>query len=277
MDFSKLTPEDFEFLTEDLLRTKGFTIVQRPGRGPDQARDMIAERSVTDDMRIVIKERYLVQCKHLAQSKRNKSVQESDIPHFDLRATQHGCNRYLVATTTTVSEGVKDLFLAANMDEKKGLKCAFLNRYDIKELLSIYPEIYDKYFNKSNLSFEEKAKTLLHYIKGHQFEVHRGALLYNDQITAVFGNDGYDDERTQLSIERLRDQLKQDGVYEIAMNVCADNYSWVIFIDSAHAVHYHDKIWEFYPADKRWKELEKEESFKRMWTHWSTPFIEKEN
>jgi len=36
------TGEDFELLCENLLRSKGLTIVSRPSRGPDGGQDIIA-------------------------------------------------------------------------------------------------------------------------------------------------------------------------------------------------------------------------------------------
>ncbi len=272
MTFKKILPEDFEFLIEDILKLKGFTITSRPGRGPDQSRDMIAERLITNDMRISSREVWLVQCKHLAASSKSKSVLESDIPNFQAKAMQHKANRFLLATTTVVSETVKDIFNVINNDEKSGLKCAFFNQYDLKDYIKLYPELYNKYFNPDNQPLEEKAKSLLRFLYHHYFEVHRGAILYDSNITAIFGNDGYNNTYTMQSIKSLRRLLKREGVHEINMIKPEGTGSWCMFIQSNNARYYHEKIWELYPADKDWKAREMQGNFARLWTHWDTPF-----
>jgi len=76
IDFSQIDYEDLEFLTSDLLRYQGFTIESPPARGPDQGKDLIAVRSVTDDIGFTDTERCLVECKHFFVS--GKSVRESE-------------------------------------------------------------------------------------------------------------------------------------------------------------------------------------------------------
>ncbi|WP_214071847.1 restriction endonuclease [Mucilaginibacter sp. dw_454] len=273
MNFKKLSPEDFEFLVEDILKLKGFTITSRPGRGPDQSRDMIAERLYTSDMKISVREVWLVQCKHLAGGKKNRSVLESDIPNFVTKASQHKANRYLLATTTVVSETVKDLFNATNDNERSGLKCAFFNQHDLKDFIRLYPDLYEKYFNSDDQPLKEKARALARFLQVHHFEVHRGAILYDSNITAVFGNDKFSDKRTKQTISAFRQLLKEEGVHEIILVQTDDKFSWCMFIQSSNAYYYHEKIWELYPADDIGKAAQKEANFTRLWTHWDTPFI----
>jgi hypothetical protein len=59
LDFSHLSPEEFELLCEDVLRGLGFTIDSRPARGPDKGKDIIATRYITDIIGNVEEERYL--------------------------------------------------------------------------------------------------------------------------------------------------------------------------------------------------------------------------
>lgn len=271
MNFKKLLPEDFEYLIEDILKAKGFSIVSRPGRGPDQSRDMIAERLVTNDMRISTREVWLVQCKHLAASSKDKSVLETDIPNFFLKAKQHHANRYLIATTTVVSETVKDNFNSLNNDEQSGLKCAYFNKYDLTDYIRLYPELYEKYFNPDNQPLEEKGLNLIRFLRRHYFEVHRGAILYDANITAVFGNDGYT-HATQQALKKLRTLLKAEGVHEINFIKPAEG-SWCMFIQSNNAKYYHDKLWEFFPAAEDYKKGQDETNFARLWTHWDNSFI----
>lgn len=51
-DFEELeSGEEFESLCEDLLRLRGFNLDKRASCGPDQGADIIASKSLTDDMR----------------------------------------------------------------------------------------------------------------------------------------------------------------------------------------------------------------------------------
>jgi hypothetical protein len=96
IDFSKVSPEDFEFLCEDILRSKDFSISDRPARGPDQGRDILAVRDVTDDMGITNREVWLVECKQLAIS--GRSVREADVGNFLVQA-------FFVAESKSLARG----------------------------------------------------------------------------------------------------------------------------------------------------------------------------
>lgn len=71
----------------------------------------------------------------------------------------------------------------------------------------------------------------------------------------------------------FRKLLKKEGVHEINMIEPEGEGSWCMFIQSNNAKYYHEKIWDFYPADESWKEREKQDNWARLWTHWDTPFI----
>src|ERR1051325_1955369 len=128
LDFSHLSPEEFELLCEDILRSLSFTIESRPARGPDKGKDIIATRYVTDLIGNVEEERYLVECKHFSKS--GKSVQESDIGNFQAKISLHHANRYLLITTTIPSETVKDHLSAISRDPTNSYKAGFWARHD---------------------------------------------------------------------------------------------------------------------------------------------------
>ena len=271
MDFTKLSPYDFEYLVEDILKRKGFTVISRPAIGPDQGKDMIVERLVTDDMRITTHERYLVQCKHFI-TKRNSSVKESDIPNFTTRSKQHNANRFLLVTSGMVSETVKDLFHAENSDERSGIKCVFFSKHDLIDYLAPFNDLYEKYFDLTRSSLNAKAKTLLQYIYTHQFQVHRGAILFDNQITAVFGNDGYSSKDKKKYINLFRGFLKSENIKELIFLTLDKSPSWIMLVDHNDAKMLHDKIWEFHPGNSQWKLHEMNEAYDRLWTHWGKPF-----
>lgn len=147
---------------------------------------------------------------------------------------------------------MKDNFNTINADEKAGLKCAFFNQYDLTDFIRLSPELFDKYFNLDNQLLEEKAKKLLLFLESHYYEVYRGAILYDNNITAVFRNDGYT-RNTQKSIKSLRLLLKANKAHEICMAISKETGSWYLFIQSSEAEFYHEKIWELYPGDKDYK------------------------
>lgn len=270
MDFKKLTPYDFEYLVEDILIKKGFNITSRPALGPDQGRDMIAERLVTDDMRITTHEIYLVQCKHFLNKKQN-SVKERDIPNFITKVKKHEANRYLLVTSANVSETVKDLFQTENRDNTSGIKCSFFSKQDLMDYIMPFPDLVLKYFEYPKRSILDKADEILKYIYTHQFQVHRGAMLYDERTSVVFGNDGYRSQERQMSIRIFRAFLKSQSITELAYKKSEGGTSWVLLVDYADAKLLHDKIWELHPGNEQWKINEQNEAYSRLWTHWQKP------
>ncbi|MCI0665850.1 MAG: restriction endonuclease [Acidobacteria bacterium] len=238
IDFSQINSEDLEFLAADLLRCQGFTIESPPSRGPDQGRDIIAVRYVTDDMGVHSAERYLVQCKHFFTS--GKSVRESDIGNFEAKMKQHNANRYLLITTSTVSETVKNQFQAVSEDGTSPRRATFWAKSDLIERLQNNSDLYKRYFQ----SWQAEADEAVNYLHEHFFPEHRGAFLWCPGITAIFGNDGYKDERTQSEIQSLRSELIKRRLEELAFAIDGENYSWVILVRSADARELNDLIWE---------------------------------
>ena len=237
VDFTAITPEDFEYLCADLLRYAGFTIESRPARGPDQGKDLIATRTVTDDMEISETQRYLVECKQMAISR--KSVQEKDIGNFEIRMKQHKCNRYLLITTTAVSETVKNQLQAVTSDESTVRKATFWAKPELIGRLQKHADIYRKYFR----SWQAEAEEAVNYVNGHLFPAHRGALLWCPGVTAVFGNDGYGHPKVQAEIERLRNKLRAQELEELGFSSCGA-YSWVVLVKSADAQGLYELIWK---------------------------------
>jgi len=75
MDYTEISPEDWELLARDFLESLGFYVEEPPNRGADGGKDIL----VTEDIRGEFHRyrfRWLVSCKHFATSK--KSVNEND-------------------------------------------------------------------------------------------------------------------------------------------------------------------------------------------------------
>jgi hypothetical protein len=278
VDFRTISPEDFEFLCEALLRAKKFTIESRPARGPDGGKDILAVRDVTDDMGIVHRERWLVECKHLGES--NRSVVEGDVGSIELRMKRHNANRYLLVASTIVSETVKEQLKALSEDQSSPRMATFWAKNDLLKWLRDFPDVRDRFL----VSWEKEAREAALLLNNHYFQAHRGAILWCPGITAIFGNDGYapvgheSDEatlRAQNEVEAIRALLKERRTQEIAFNTTPDGYSWVILADTTDARGWNDLIWTCYPPGGSSDSHTKNEAMALLWKFMSTPVKEK--
>ena len=118
----------------------------------------MAVRNVTHDLGITETERCLVECKHFFVS--GKSVREADIGNFETKMKQHEANRYLLITTSTVSETVKNQLLAISKDQSSARKATYWARSDLIERLQEHPDLIKKYFH----SWESEADEAVIYI-----------------------------------------------------------------------------------------------------------------
>jgi hypothetical protein len=276
-DYSMLTSEEFEFLVEDILKKKGFTIERRPGRGPDQGKDMIASRTLVDDMSLQTKERYLVECKNLAES--GKSVKESDLGNFEGRMEVHDANRYLLATSTILSETVKNQLSAVNESDRKAVKCTFWVGKDMDELIMDDENISRKYFSKHSI-LPNDLKQLANYLHTHHNEAHRGAILYCPERTVVFGNDGYGSEdnlndanrRSRNEVKLMREMVNELGIEELGFAVSDNFYTWVLLVDSNDTYKLNELVWDCYPPGQSNNEAQKNEAYIRLHSYFHTPF-----
>jgi hypothetical protein len=143
IDFKQIkTGEDFELLCEDLLREMGYTIEASVSRGPDMGRDIIASKTVLDEMGFTEDYRYLVECKHYAKS--GKSVQEADIGSPVARMSTHNCNRYILITSTIPSEKVR-VQLKAVSNAVPDYKATAWARNHLTRFLEQHPDVWERH------------------------------------------------------------------------------------------------------------------------------------
>jgi len=144
IDFTQIeTGEDFELLCEDLLQAMGFTIEAKPARGPDLGKDIIAIKTIIDDVGIPDTHRYLVECKHYAKS--GRSVLERDVGNPVARMATNNCDRYLLATSTVSSEKLRTQ-LAGMPNIASKYKAAIWSKSDLTRRLDAHPDVCARHF-----------------------------------------------------------------------------------------------------------------------------------
>ncbi len=144
IDFTRIeSGEEFELLCEDLLQAMGFTIEAKVARGPDLGKDVIATQTVADQAGFSEPHRYLVECKHRAKS--GKSVLEKDIGSPVERMGTHGCDRYILITSTVPSEKVRAQ-LAGIPNVAPRCRATSWSKGDLARLLDEHPDVRERYF-----------------------------------------------------------------------------------------------------------------------------------
>ena len=271
IDFSQIDNEDLEFLTADLLRSKGFTIESATSRGPDQGKDLLAIRNRTDDIGYVETEKLMVECKHFYKS--GKSVREIDIGNFETKMKQHNANRYLLVTTSNISETVKNQLLAVTKDQSSPRKATYWAKHDLNEMLEYNQGIYEKHFH----SWSAEAKEAVEYVNNHLFPAHRGALLWCPGVTVVFGNDGYESDKCKAQITHIRKCISGFPYEELAFATDTGKYSWVLLIASPEAYELHKLVWQSFlkfsgvKPDQIAYEHEYNEASNRLYSYFDIP------
>jgi hypothetical protein len=266
--------EDFEYLCEAVIQKKGLAIEARPARGPDGGKDILAVRSFTDTLKVTHHERWLIECKHLAGS--NRSVSERDVGNVEARMKIHVANRYLLISSTAVSETVKNQLKAISEDQGSDRKAVFWVKTDIEGYLEEFPDLKNRYFN----SWEREASAAADMLQLHHSEAHRGAILWTPEVMAIFGNDGFPKPgaqateaqvRTLNEIEKVRKLLAGKRVPELAFGTSSDGYSWVILAAKDDVYWWNDVIWDCYPKGGSSNEHQKAEAFSRIWSFLTAP------
>jgi formylglycine-generating enzyme required for sulfatase activity len=144
IDFTQIeSGEEFELLCEDLLQAMGFSIEAKVARGPDLGKDIIAAQTVTDRAGFSETHRYLVECKHYATS--GRSVLERDIGSPVARMGTHGCDRYILVTSTVPSEKVCTQ-LAGMPHTVPHYRAMTWSKGDLARLLDEHPDVRERYF-----------------------------------------------------------------------------------------------------------------------------------
>lgn len=91
------------------------------------------------------------------------------------------------------------------------------------------------------------ASKVASFAVNHLFAAHRGALLFDKNVTAVFVNDGYDfspyNEREKMELSMFRNHLKKYGLKEVGFGTSPDKYSWCALVKTKDVDLLHETIW----------------------------------
>ena len=137
IDFSKLTPIQFEELVYNLLIAQGFDGEQSPSEGPDQGIDAIVSWPSGNPIDNSSK-RYIVQCKNYTKS---VGVNTVNIPETILSA---GADGYILAVASRLTSGLQDKILAQRTNFNKSI--IVYTGHEIIDFLINYKNIFIQYF-----------------------------------------------------------------------------------------------------------------------------------
>lgn len=146
IDFKEIQDDQqFENFCMHLLETMGFKIPVPPAVGPDGGRDIICEEVSGLGVR---GRRWLVSCKHFAQS--GRAVGNSDDQANINKLVEHGCEAFMFFFSTPYSESFRTSVDNVCMHSNK--QYIIFNVYDIEKLLlsahQYYP-LFQQYFPES--------------------------------------------------------------------------------------------------------------------------------
>jgi formylglycine-generating enzyme required for sulfatase activity len=162
IDFTQIeTGEKFELLCEDLLRAMGFTIVQKPARGPDGGTDLIVSQILTDMMGFAEQRKTVVQCKHWAKG--GKAIPFTEVSNYREAMDQAKVRRYLLITSTLPTQDLQDKFKAVT--ETGDYIALIWSANDLTRLLDAHPDIRDCYF-PTEPELPTPADDLAHTVEG---------------------------------------------------------------------------------------------------------------
>jgi len=107
------------------------------------------------------------------------------------------------------------------------------------------------------------------------FAAHRGTLLFDENVTAVFVNDGYDgavnNQKGKMEISLLRNHLKKYGLKEIGFGTSSDKYSWCALVKTKDVDFLHEIIWKCEPPGMKFSGYQKAIAFVKTSSYRSTP------
>lgn len=180
--------ELFELFVEAMLKELGFRILVRPARGPDGGRDLIVEQILRDGLGTDRTERILVQCKHYAHGGRAVST----VGDFREALIRNSCHRYLLVTSTTVTENLRRTFEAFNQNARfPGERADYWTGTDVMKAVKENPHLYELFFQSAPITYRQALpadQTIDALLESHAY----GTVLLNTQGVIVSANEHFE-------------------------------------------------------------------------------------
>jgi hypothetical protein len=152
LDFSELSSkppgETFEGLIRLIGERSGVT-VSWTGRGADQGRDLVFVEAQTGRIGST-PVRWLVNCKD--NSKTNQAVSEQDVGSIVDKVRQHGCDAFLLATTTTAGTALKAKLDALASSTHDRIQTKVWDRFELTAMLlsDQFADLLRQFFPQQN-------------------------------------------------------------------------------------------------------------------------------
>jgi hypothetical protein len=110
----------------------------------------------------------------------------------------------------------------------------------------------DRCMKKNKEWWDRKAVAAANLLHDQHFEEHRGAKLCPDLqggVSVVFGNDGWEDDRTKQQVELLRQYLGAAQIEELGFGV-AQEYTWAILCRTQDIDSLRGAVWGAWSASR---------------------------
>ncbi|OKO76370.1 restriction endonuclease [Bradyrhizobium sp. NAS96.2] len=152
LDFSELSSKPVGETFEGLIRMVGERLgvtVSWTGRGADQGRDLVFVEAQSGRIGST-PVRWLVSCKD--NSKSNQAVSEQEVGSIVDKVRQHGCDAFLLATTTTAGTALKAKLDALASNERDRIQTKVWDRFELTRMLlsDQFADLLRQFFPKQN-------------------------------------------------------------------------------------------------------------------------------
>jgi len=115
----------------------------------------------------------------------------------------------------------------------------------------------------------EEAVQAANYLHEKHFELHRGAVLWEPGVVAIFGNDGYlQEERTRNEVDIVRKKLQDARLKEVGFGIDSveGGYTWALLFE-VRGEEYQTKV-----GRKFHRVMLINWSFDLVWDAWSVAY-----
>lgn len=242
LDFKEIKGEPAGESFEGLIRLLGERVglvVHWTGRGSDRGRDLIFVESQRGPLSVT-PIRWLVSCKDNSDS--NKSVSEKDIGGILDKVRQHGCQGFLLATTTTASTGLKELLDKLDLSCGGEIQTKVWDRFDITKMLmerecaDLLLQFFPKQAARASIHKVDAAREIIEasvprFVSGR---IRECLVPYPDRLALLSGTSIWPHDADQsAAIDRIKKHVvSRAGLPTVVDDVLALHFdAFVAFID----------------------------------------------